>query len=397
MRLAIVCSHPIQYNAPWFRYLTEMAIPGLRVFYLWNGGVTGQFDRGFNMDVRWDIPLLDGYDYEFVENRASQPGTSSRLGLDNPQLAARVAAFRPDAVLLFGYNYLSCYRFLLSRTRPRVPLLFRGDSHRLVTQSGVKARLRRRWITAVFRRFSAFLFVGQANRAYFKYHDVPDSRLFFSPHAVDNARYAVQQELATGQAAALRAQYGINPSSQVIMFAGKFERKKRARDLVAAFRSAGVPGATLVLVGSGEDEADLRKAAAGASDIVFLPFQNQTEMPRIYMLADLFVLPSHGPDESWGLAVNEAMCMGRPVVVSDHVGCARDLVRPGRNGLVFAAGNVPSLAAALREAFSNVERLDQWGGQSREIISTYSYVQATNGLVSALASVCASNSQLLPE
>jgi hypothetical protein len=89
-------------------------------------------DRGFGVPVKWDLPLLDGYDYEFVPNMSSHPGPSRVSGLNNPSLGARITAFRPDAVLVFGYNYLAHYRFLISGLAKGVPLLFRGDSHRLL-------------------------------------------------------------------------------------------------------------------------------------------------------------------------------------------------------------------------------------------------------------------------
>jgi glycosyltransferase involved in cell wall biosynthesis len=386
MRLAIVSSHPIQYNAPWFKFLAENGLPDLRVFYLWTSGVTAERDRGFGIEVAWDIPLLEGYDYEFVPNRARRPGTASVSGLYNPQLSARLAEYRPDCVLVFGYNYLSFYRLLLSRPGPIVPLVFRGDSHRLIPRQGLGARLRNQWTRSVFHRFSRFLFVGQANRDYFKSHGVADDQLFFSPHAVDNARFFAQAETAARDAAAWRAELGIRPSTKVVLFAGKFEEKKRPRDLIAAFRQAALSDATLVMAGAGAQETDLRRDAAGSPNIVFVPFQNQSQMPRTYMLADLFVLPSHGPDESWGLAINEAMCMGKPVIVSNHVGCAQDLVHSGINGLVFPAGDVPALADSIREALSDGDRLKQWGDESRRIVSRFDYAEAAKGLFAALES-----------
>jgi glycosyltransferase involved in cell wall biosynthesis len=110
-------------------------------------------------------------------------------------------------------------------------------------------------------------------------------------------------------------------------------------------------------------------------------------MPRTYAIADLVVLPSYGSWETWGLAINEAMCMSRPAIASTHVGCAADLIDPYRNGLIFPAGDVSALAACLKEAFSDRERLQMWGEESRKIVTNYSYTQTTQGLQAALQSL----------
>jgi glycosyltransferase involved in cell wall biosynthesis len=361
----------------------------LKIFYLWDGGAANRLDPGFGVAVKWDVPLLDGYEHEFVPNRARQPGPGSVRGLDNPTLETRLKTYAPDAILFFGYNYLSLYRLLLSRSRPRVPLLFRGDSHRLVPRKGLKEFLRRHWISWVFKRFDAFLCVGSANRDYFRLHGVPDQKLFSSPHCVDNQRFFAQTAEAQRAAVSWKQELGIPTSNRVVLFAGKFEPKKRPGDLIDAFKQADLKNTTLLLVGNGELEAELRARATGASNIVFAPFQNQTQMPRTYAAADLFVLPSYGSGETWGLAVNEAMCLQKPVIVSTHVGCAQDLVHPGENGLIFPAGDISALADALRDALSDSSQLQRWGEKSREIIQNYSYAQATAGLVRALEFVLA--------
>src|SRR5260221_2231555 len=238
MRLAVITSHPIQYYAPWFRFLAASGQLDLKVFYLWDGGVNLRLDAGFGIKIQWDIPLLEGYRYEFLPNRARNAGTAHVLGLNNPALAQRVVAFKPDAVLLFGYNYLSLYRFLLSPLARKTPLLFRGDSPGLVPRPGLKQALRKRWIRTVFSRFSAFLYVGQANRAYFSFHGVPERKLFFCPHCVDNQRFFSEAQRARQTAAEWRKELGIEPSRKVILFAGKFEPKKRPDDLIEAFKRA---------------------------------------------------------------------------------------------------------------------------------------------------------------
>ncbi|MUG94052.1 glycosyltransferase [Scytonema sp. UIC 10036] len=383
-KLAIITSHPIQYYAPWFRHLACHADFAIKVFYLWDFGVTHQVDAGFQKSLQWDIPLLTGYDCEFVPNVSSNPGTHHFWGLQNPSLGAQVRVYNPDAVLLMSYNYASIYQYLLNWNTRHAPLLFRGDSHRLLPVSGLKAWARRQFISLIYRRFAACLYVGKANYSYFQYHGVPANHLFFSPHAVDNDRFFAQAEIATQQAVAWKKELGIPEGDAVVLFAGKFEEKKRPLDLLRAFLQAQLSQVSLLFVGSGFLEQNLKLEAAEHRNIYFAPFQNQTLMPRTYAVANLVVLPSYGIGETWGLAINEAMCLARPIVTSTHVGCSQDLVYPYRNGLIFPAGDIPALAYSLREAFSDRQRLQQWGENSRYIISQYSYTQTTQGLHQAL-------------
>ncbi|MDJ0795463.1 MAG: glycosyltransferase family 4 protein [Calothrix sp. MO_167.B12] len=383
-KLAIIISHPIQYYAPWFRYLANNTALNIKVFYLWDFGVTKQVDVGFQQSLEWDIPLLTGYDYEFVPNVSSAPGTHHFWGLQNPSLVSQVRADNPDAVLLMSYNYASLYRFLWSWNTRQIPLLFRGDSHRLLAPTGVKAWLRQQWITQIYRHFSACLYVGKANYEYFRYHGIAQQRLFFSPHAVENDRFLSQAESVTHQAIAWKQELGIPEHHAVVLFAGKFEPKKRPLDLLHGFLDAHLNDVSLLFVGGGSLQQELKALAAGYSNIYFAPFQNQTLMPRTYAAADLVVLPSYGAGETWGLAINEAMCMARPVIVSTHVGCAHDLIHPHQNGLIFPAGDVSSLTRSLQSAFADRKRLQNWGEKSRSIISQYSYTQATQGLMQAL-------------
>ena len=385
IRLAIVTTHPVQYYAPWFRHLAATTGLDLRVFYLWDFGVTDRVDPTFGVRVTWDVPLLEGYAHEFVPNRSKRPGTSRFWGIDNPQLPRRLAEFEPDATLCVGYNFATFAKLLLSR--PRYPLLLRGDSHRLVAQGGWKAGIRRRVLSSVFRRFEAFLYVGQANREYYRIHGVPENRLFFCPHAVDNDRFLGERESAGTAAVAWKQELGIPRDHRVVLFAGKLEPKKRPLDLLQAFIRAAPERAVLLFVGSGALEEELRRAASGHSKVYFAPFQNQTMMPRTYAVADLVVLPSFGSGETWGLCVNEAMCLGRPVIVSSHVGCAQDLVEPGVTGQIFEAGNVDALAASLKAALTDPDQLSRWGQAASQRILSYSYEQATAGLIKCLEHV----------
>ncbi|HSP00130.1 MAG TPA: glycosyltransferase, partial [Thioalkalivibrio sp.] len=116
-------------------------------------------------------------------------------------------------------------------------------------------------------------------------------------------------------------------------------------------------------------------------------FQNQTRMPTVYASGSLLVLPSFGSGETWGLAVNEAMNLALPCIVSTHVGCGPDLVRHGETGWLFEAGDVDALAAVLRLALdTGREGRFRMGEQARRHVQGYSYRTATAALRQALQS-----------
>lgn len=287
-RLAIVLSHPVQYYSPWFRWLRAHTALEFRVFYLWEFGVTTRRDPQFGTAFRWDVDLLEGYESEFVPNVARDPGTHHFRGLDNPALTARLAAWRPDAVLLFGYNWLSHQRALWWARRRGVPLLFRGDSHLLGRAQF--PWFRRQLLRFLYRRFAAITCVGAANRDYFRGLGVPETRLFFAPHSVNADHFNPADPASQAAAAALRAGLGL-AGKRVVLFAGKFSPAKQPVGLLAAFVAVATPADALVFVGDGAEKERLTALAAAhpAACVRFLPFANQSEMPARYLLADIFV------------------------------------------------------------------------------------------------------------
>lgn len=393
-RLAVVLSHPTQYYSPWFRWLRAHTPLEFRVFYLWEFGVTEHRDRQFNASFKWDVDLLSGYEHEFVPNDAGEPGTHHFGGLHNPTLPARLAAWRPTAVLFFGYNWSSHVRAIVSARLRGVPLLFRGDSHLLgrgAPRLGARLALR-----ALYAQFAALLPVGAANRDYFLSLGVPEKKLFFAPHSVNHALFDPQLAAHRTAAAALRAQLGLTAATRVVLFAGKFVPAKQPAELLAAFLAIRPRDTALVFVGDGPEKKPLLEQARSATPgaVHFLPFANQTEMPARYLLADLFVLPSRGHYETWGLAVNEAMHLGVPALVSDLVGCQRDLVTDGETGWVFPASDAHALEKKLAvalAALANEATATRIRANVSARIGHYTYQETTAGLRAALESITVSH------
>lgn len=385
-RLAVVVSHPNQYYSPWFRWLAVHAGLDMRVFYLWDAGVKSSLDPQFGTTFAWDVDLLSGYDHEFVPNTARRPGSDRFGGLRNPSLPARLDAWRPDAVLLFGYNYAPHLRLVLRARLRGLPLIFRGDSHLL--GRGRLPWTKRLPLSLLYRQFSAFACVGTANRGYFRALGVPERKIFPVPHCV-NADHFRPSEAVRAEASRLRASLGLE-GKRIVLFAGKLVPAKQPRELLRAFLSLAPADAALVIAGEGGEQAALHALAASRPDVTvrFLPFANQSEMPARYLLSDLFVLPSRGLYETWGLAVNEAMHLGVPCLVSDRVGCQRDLVTDGETGWVFSAADPGALRDSLQRALTALGNDD--GTMRARIaarIAGYTYETATAGLLRAVASL----------
>jgi glycosyltransferase involved in cell wall biosynthesis len=207
---------------------------------------------------------------------------------------------------------------------------------------------------------TAFLYTGAANREYYVTFDVEPGRLCHSPHTIDVARFAEPADTYEREAAEWRRQLGIDDRHRVLLFAGKFEPKKRPLELMQAVKALGGPELVLVLVGGGELEGEVKAIAARDPERYrVLPFQNQTRMPVAYRLGHVVVLPS-AFTETWGLSVNEAMACGRPVVVSDRVGCAADVV-DDTCGRVFQWNALSVMMERVNELTGSGERLDQMG------------------------------------
>lgn len=368
--MAIVTTHPIQYNAPLFKELAKVV--DLKVFYTWSQANGTIYDPGFDTERKWDVPLLDGYVFEFIENIAKAPGSHHFKGIDNPTLIKKIGEFSPEAILIFGWSFKSHLKLIRCFSKSG-KIIFRGDSTLLDESQGISLKkiLRRIFLTWVYTHIDVALYTGTANKAYFTKHGVGQKKMVFAPHSIDNGRYSPNDANRLA-ASKMRDQLSIKASDLVYLFAAKLEKKKDPLLLTNAFKRVGHPNVHLVIVGSGELEQAARMATANNRRVHFLPFQNQSIMPVIYALADVFILPSKGPGETWGLAVNEAMASGKAVIVSDKCGCAQDLVHNGENGFIFESGSENDLLEKMN-LIENKGFAEKMGRISLKIIEDWNY------------------------
>jgi glycosyltransferase involved in cell wall biosynthesis len=211
---------------------------------------------------------------------------------------------------------------------------------------------------------------------------------------VDNDRFDDPDGKLAAAARTWRRRLGIPDDAVTILYAGKLERRKGPDILLRAVQDAAAPGTHLIFVGSGAMETILRERAAGDPRVHFLGFQNQSVMPVAYRLGNVMAAPSRA--ETWGLAVNEAMACGLPVVVSDHVGCAPDLVVSGENGFIVPAGETEPIRSALERLVNDAGLRKRMGAASSALIGNWTLDILAHRIEQAVQTLCHSETRELP-
>lgn len=397
LRVAYLLSHPIQYQSPMLRLLSQQPELDLTVFYTADFSMRSYRDHGFGVPVEWDVPLLGGYRHDFLPRLFDSDDISFLRPL-NYGIFRRLWRGHFDVLWIHGYATLNSWIAMAAARILGIPVLLRTDST-LIDHPRSRAKLALKNIFfRILRRFTyGVLSVGQRNTEYWRHHLGPDIPIFPIPYAVDNTFFQERCRAASDTREQLRQELGLEPDRPILLFASKLLARKRCIDLVEAYLGLAAryraqapqpPMPYLLVVGDGEErsriEARLRQASQQDRDgIRMLGFRNQTEIPRYYDLCDVFILPSiHEP---WGLAINEAMNAGRAIVVSDQVGCQPDLVADGSNGLVFPARNVAALTDAMERILLNDDRCRTMGKRSLESIQAFSFETNAQGLMRAFS------------
>jgi glycosyltransferase involved in cell wall biosynthesis len=246
--------------------------------------------------------------------------------------------------------------------------------------------MRKILLRSIYKNVDLVLSPGKASDAYFSWAGLLPDQIIRAVHSIDNSRFEddrLQDSVTCNfelQATQWRRELGIAETATVFLFAGKFESVKNPEILINAFLKISKTNNNihLIMLGNGTLDSKLKlifdkqfdNSHIKSTNISFVPFQNQSAMPTVYRLCDVFILPSIS--ETWGLAVNEAMACGKPVIVSDKCGCAQELVVEGVNGYTFKSGSAADLISKMQLMLDRTD-LKSMGESSKQIISTFNY------------------------
>jgi glycosyltransferase involved in cell wall biosynthesis len=396
VRVAYLVSHPIQYQAPLLRRISQEPDIELTVLFASNFSVHQYVDKGFGVDVKWDVPLVDGYDHEFLpviwDKRRTGRATQFNYGIFSRLLGnKRQAGF--DVLWVHGYSTLNALQGMLVAKMLGIPVLLRAESRLTLTEkTGLKSDAKTLFFDLLRHFVDGVLPIGSSNAAYWRHYLGEGVPQFLMPYAVDNDYFQKQCREASSKRNDLLKQLNLDESRPIILFASKLQNRKHCGDLLEAYLKLSPgkglePEPYLVIVGDGEERNALEQRAmeSGFSSVRFCGFRNQSELPAFFNIATVFVLPSL--NEPWGLIVNEVMNAGKAVIVSDDVGCQPDLISDGVEGCVFPAGNIAALTDALRRVLGQRSTADTMGKRALERINQWNYEEDVRGLRRGIAFV----------
>jgi glycosyltransferase involved in cell wall biosynthesis len=371
-RLGVVFTHPTQHHGPLWRRLSEQPGLSVKVLYLSNEN-QGAGDRDLGGSSQpWDVDLLSGYDYEFLNDLSGKVPTQQRKSVISPGLVSRLNRNSFDAIFMQSFvNYSYRLTALLCKLRG-IPLIMQNDA--TIMSDGRYSRSRRIAMAVLYpwmlNLADYWLSCGDHNEIHLRHYGVSDEKIVRGCHPVDGERFEQSIAQHPDEIAQIRKQMAWDDQTIIYGFAGKYIERKNPLEFIEGIRKAHEqdPRVRGVMIGGGELESEINQAITKLNhqEVLNLGFVNQAKIPLYYAAMDAFVVTSW--IDPHPLVVSEAMVSGTPPILSDRCGNwgYSDTVRHRYNGLVYACGNSDALAEAMLE-MTDAEDRKRYQDRSKDV------------------------------
>jgi glycosyltransferase involved in cell wall biosynthesis len=370
IRVAAVFPEPTPYRAPLLDRVAALPEIELTVVYA-AGTVAG---RTWRVEPKHPAVFLRG---------VRVPGAERVLRHDYPLTPGIVPVLndvRPDVVVVSGWSTFAAQAAIAWCRLRDVPYVLVVESHDEGPRAGWRRAVKGTVVPPVVAHASGVLVTGTLARNSMIARGAPADRVRVFANTVDVEEFGAQAaRLAPGRPE-LRSALGASPDDVVVLSVARLAPEKGLAVLVRAVAEAGDPRLVLVVAGDGGERSRLDQLARETG--VRLVLTGDVEWERIvelYVAADVFALLSER--EPWAVVVNEAAACGLPLVLSDRVGAAHDLLRDGENGSLVAAGDVARAARALRDLAEDPARRRSQGERSRELARDWGYGPSVDGFL----------------
>ncbi len=355
MNLAIITTHPIQYQVPLFKRLSKIKKFNTKIFYACDQGVNkNKLDKDFNRKIVWNISMLKGYNFVFGKKNKNYDSFFLRFA----NLDKQLSNMNCNSILILGWNKLVYFQAILFAIKNKIPILLRCENNLNADISKIKKLIKKIVFPIFFSIFSKIFYIGKLNKLFYLHYKVKKSKLYFAPYFVDNNFFDIKK---------IKKNKIFN-----ILFVGKFIERKRPFDILKiAELLKSYKYINFTLVGDGPLLLNCKKFAKEKNliNVIFKNFQNQLQMRTAYKHANILINSSSY--ETWGLVVNEAMSAGLPCIVTNKTGCAVDLIKKGKTGFIYKLNDLNNLKKYILRIYNSRKKYLRMSQYSKNIINKY--------------------------
>ena len=394
-KITIVAPTCFYYQVELFRELADHPDIDLTVYFCSTEALNSkEVQQMYNTDSGWGIEndLLKGYRFKFLRNFSPFPSyLRSIVGLMNFGIWGEIKRNKPDVVLLMSWMNPVWWIAVLACIVFKVPFLYLTDANVRAESEKAKWKIWGKKMLLgkiLFHQTSGALYAGTANKLLYSFYGIPEEKLYPFAYSWGYGNYLKISDELRSQRQLNRKEIGIPDDQSVMLFCGRLSPEKGLLNLIEAYRRVGSSKTALVIVGGGDQRATLENLVAEyqLESVYFSGFQDRNNVLKYYAMADLLVMPSFR--ETWGIAVNEALCFALPAIVSEEVGAGVDLVLPEENGYSFPAAVTDELANRMQRFLdlSPEEKL-RMGERSQELMRQWSGRDLAGNLVEYLNSM----------
>ena len=371
--LAFVLPEPTPYRSPMLDLIAERDDVELTALYA--GGSVQQ--RDWDLEARHRAVVLDGHRIPGA-NRILRHAYPVSLGIFG---ALRDA--RPDVVVVSGWStFASQAAIAWSRAR-RVPYVLLVESNDRDERPGWRRAVKGAVVPAIVRGAAHVLVVGRLARESMLARGADPARIDVFADTVDVEAFGEAADRLAGRRDELRREAGVDVGDVAVLSVARLSPEKGLDTLVRAVAAAADPRLVLLLAGAGPERERLDALARRERiRLVLLPHVEWGRISERYAAADVFALLSK--HEPWGVVVNEAAASGLPLVLSDRVGAAHDLLESGVNGVLVRAGDHEAAGAAIGDLARDPERRRAMGAASRERVRSWGYEPSVEALLAVV-------------
>lgn len=370
IRVAAVFPEPTPYRAPLLDRVAALPEIDLTVVYA-AGTVAG---RTWHVEPKHRAVFLRGL---------RVPGAARVLHHDYPLTPGVVPALediRPDVVVVSGWSTFAAQAAIAWCRLRGVPYVLVVESHDEGPRPGWRRKVKGTVVPRVVANASGVLVTGTLARNSMLARGAPAERVRVFANTVDIEEFGATASRLAIRRTELRSALGAGDEDVIVLSVARLAPEKGLDELVRAVDEAGDSRLLLVVAGEGGERSRLEEVARDLG--VRLVLTGDVDWERIvelYVAADVFALLSER--EPWAVVVNEAAACGLPLVLSDRVGAAHDLLRHGENGALVASGDVSAAGRALGELAADPERRRVWGERSRELAADWGYGPSVDGFL----------------